>query len=83
MIFSDNSTDSTSNAVLMWTADTSIERRCTAPSKPTQNAIVDSFNGRMSDELLNETMLMSLDHAREKVAVWADHYNTGRFNSPL
>jgi transposase InsO family protein len=43
----------------------------TAPGKPTQNALVKSFNGRMRDELLNETLFTSLAHAREMIAVWA------------
>jgi hypothetical protein len=48
-----------------------------APGKPTQNAFVESFNGRMRDELLNETLFTSsLAHAREKIAAWADDYNT-------
>lgn len=66
MIVSDNSTELTSNAMLMWVADATIDRHCTAPSKPTQNVIVESFNGQMRDELLNETMFMSLEHARER-----------------
>ena len=50
-------------------------------------AFVESFNGRMRDELLNETLFMSLDHAREKIAAWIDDYinsgHTHRWDTPL
>ena len=54
-----------------------------APGKPTQNAFAESFNGKMRDELLNESLFMGLDHARELVSVWADDYNTARPHSSL
>ncbi len=83
MIVSDNGTELTSNAVLEWCGEASIEWHYTAPGKPTQNAFIESFNGRMRDELLNETLFTSLAHAREKVAAWAHDYNTGRPHSSL
>ena len=48
-----------------------------------QNAFVESFNGRMRDELLNETLFTSLAHAREKIPAWTDDYNTRRPHSSL
>lgn len=54
-----------------------------APGKPTQNAFIESFNGRLRDELLNETLFRSLDHAREVLALWKDDYNTIRPHSAL
>ena len=83
MIVSDNGTELTSNAVLEWCGEASIEWHYTAPGKPTQNAFVESFNGRMRDELLNETLFASLAHAREKIAAWAHDYNTKRPHSSL
>ena len=83
MIVSDNGTELTSNAVLEWCGTAKIDWHYTAPGKPTQNAFVESFNGRMRDELLNETLFTSLDHAREKIAAWAWDYNTQRPNSSL
>jgi putative transposase len=83
MIVSDNGTELTSNAVLEWCGTTKIDWHYTAPGKPTQNAFVESFNGRMRDELLNETLFTSLDHAREKIAVWVWDYNTQRPHSSL
>jgi len=83
MIVSDNGTELTSNAVLAGCGEAQVEWHYTTPGKPTQNAFVESFNGRMRDELLNETLFMSLGHAREKIAEWADDYNTGRPHSVL
>ena len=81
MIVSDNGTELTSNAVLAWCSAAGIEWHYTMPGKPTQNAFVESFNGRMRDELLNEPLFMSMGHAREKITAWADDYNTGRPHS--
>lgn len=60
MIVSDNGTELTSNAVLAWSADASIEWHYIAPGKPTQNGFVESFNGRMRDELFNETLFFTI-----------------------
>jgi putative transposase len=83
MIVSDNGTELTSNAVLEWCGAARIAWHYTTPGKPTQNAFVESFNGRMRDELLNETLFTSLAHVREKIAAWVDDYNTGRPHSSL
>lgn len=83
MIVSDNGTELTSNAVLAWCGEAGVEWHYTAPGKPTQNAFAESFNGRMRDELLNETLFMSMGHAREKITAWADDYNTARPHSSL
>ncbi len=73
----------TSNAVLEWCEAAKIDWHYTAPGKPTQNPLVESFNRRMRDELLNETLFTSLDHARDKIAAWARDYNTRRYHSSL
>lgn len=83
MIVSDNGTELTSNAVLAWCEKAQVQWHYTTPGKPTENAFVESFNGRMRDELLNETLFMGLDHAREKVAAWIDDYNNQRPHSSL
>ena len=44
---------------------------------------MESFNGRLRDELLNETLFLSLDHARELLAEWQDDYNTVRPHSGI
>ena len=54
-----------------------------APGKPQQNAFIESFNGRLRDELLNETLFGSLAHARVALAEWRLDYNTVRPHSSL
>jgi putative transposase len=44
---------------------------------------VESFNGRIRDELLNESLFFSLDHAREGLAAWPADYNTRRPHSSI
>jgi putative transposase len=63
-IVSDNGTELTSRAVLEWTNRTRLEWHYIAPGKPTQNAFVESFNGRFRDECLNEEVFASLAEAR-------------------
>lgn len=55
----------------------------TAPGRPMQNGYVESFNGRMRDELLNETLFFGLDHARSAIADWVADFNTARPHSSL
>lgn len=83
MIVSDNGTEFTSNAILRWSQDYLIDWHYIAPGKPTQNAYVESFNGRMRDELLNESLFISLAHARAVIGNWVDDYNTARPHSSL
>ena len=83
MIVSDNGTELTSNAVLKWCGEARVEWHYTSPGEPTENALVESFNGRMRDELLNETLFANLDHTREKIAAWVEDYNTTRPHSAL
>src|ERR1700761_6059089 len=83
MIVSDNGTEFTSTAILAWAEDHRVAWHYIAPGKPTQNGFVESFNGRMRDELLNETLFFSLDHARQKLAAWTADYNTARPHSAI
>ena len=48
-----------------------------------QNGSVESFNGRMHDELLNETLFLSLAHARVEIAAWMEGYDRERPRSAL
>lgn len=83
MIVSDNGTELTSNAVLSWSGEAKIEWHYIAPGRPMQNGYVESFNGRMRDELLNETLFLTLGQARDIVAGWVEDYNTERPHSSL
>lgn len=54
-----------------------------APGKPTQNAFIESFNGRLRDELLDETLLTSLVQALVALGCWRADYNSARPHSQL
>ena len=83
LIVSDHGTEFTSNVMLGWTGENQIAWHFIAPGKPMQNGICESFNGRMRDELLNETLFFGLDHAREAIATWVADYNEHRPHSAL
>ena len=57
-IVSDNGTELTSNAILGWADETGVGWHYIAPGKPQQNGFIESFNGRLRDELLNETLFL-------------------------
>ena len=83
MVVSDNGTEFTSNAMLAWAEEHKIDWHFIAPGKPMQNGFCESFNGRMRDELLNETLFFGLDHARTAITEWVDDYNERRPHSAL
>ena len=83
MIVSDNGTELTSLAILRWAQDRRIEWHYIAPGKPQQNGYVESFNGRLRDECLNETLFASLSHARSVLRAWRDDYNHVRPHSGI
>jgi putative transposase len=82
-IISDNGTELTSNAILTWADQRRVGWHYIAPGKPVQNAFIESFNGRLRDELLNETLFRSLPHARATLQGWRRDYNTDRPHSRL
>ena len=83
MVISDNSTEFTSNAILGWAEERRIEWHYIAPGKPMQNGFIESFNGRLRDELLNEALFSTLDYARMALAIWCADYNNSRPHSRL
>jgi len=82
-VVSDNGTELTSTAILRWSQGRGVAWHYIAPGKPTQNAFVESFNGRLRDECLNETVFTSLQHARAILATWRRDYNEVRPHSAL
>jgi putative transposase len=83
MIVSDNGSELTSNAILAWADQTRVAWHYIAPGKPMQNAFIESFNGRLRDELLNETLFTSLAQARVALRCWRADYNNARPHSQL
>ena len=83
MCVSDNGTELTGMAVLRFSQERQIEWHYIAPGKPTQNAFIESFNARLRDELLNETLFSSLAQVRAVLTAWKDDYNNARPHSAL
>jgi len=78
MIRTDNGAEFTGRAMLTWAHRQGIELRLIEPGKPNQNAYVESFNGRLRDECLNEHWFTSLAHARTVIENWRREYNEER-----
>lgn len=79
----DNGTEFTSLALRQWCKDKGIELLYIQAGKPTQNAYIESFNGKFRDECLNEHWFTSLVHARVIIEQWRVHYNEQRPHSAL
>jgi putative transposase len=74
----DNGLEFCGRAMLMWAHTRGVTLRLTAPGKPTQNAYVESFNGRLRDECLTEHWFTSLAHAQAIIEDWRRAYNEER-----
>lgn len=83
MVVSDNGSAFTSNAILTWADQSRVPWHYIAPGKRMQNAFIESFNGRLRDELLNETLFTSLAQARVTLGCWRADYNDARPHSQL
>ena len=82
-IVSDNGTEFTSMAILEWVQNNGIDWHYIQPGKPTQNAFIESFNGKLRDECLNETLFTSLAEAKHELEYWKEDYNHHRPHSSL
>ena len=82
-VVSDNGPEFTALAMLRWQQEAKVAWHYIQPGKPIQNAFVESFNGRLRDELLNETSFRSLAHVRELLAEWRDDFNQNRPHTSL
>ena len=82
-VVSDNGTEFTSNAILTLADHLQIQWHYIAPAKPTQNAFIQSFNGRLRNDLLSDTLFPSLRHGRARLAAWRTAYDTKRPHSRL
>lgn len=82
-IQSDNGTEFTSNAVMHWAHKNGIEWKFIEPGKPVQNSYIESFNGRIRDECLNEHWFETPDEAKVLIEMWRKDYNEHRPHSSL
>ena len=78
VIRTDNGKEFCGRAMLTWAHEKGVALRLIEPGKPNQNAYVESFNGRLRDECLNEHWFVSLEHARTVIEQWRREYNEQR-----
>ncbi len=79
----DNGTEFTSHAVRNWAAENGVKLHYIEKGKPTQNAFIESFNGKFRDECLNEHWFLSIAEARIEIEKWRQIYNHERPHSSL
>lgn len=79
----DHGTEFTSKSLDEWTWNRGLKLDFIRPGKPTENAFIESFNGRLRDECLNVNEFASLEHARATLKAWQDDYNERRPHSSL
>jgi putative transposase len=82
-IKTDNGSEFISKVMDKWAYERDVELDFSRPGKPTDNAMVESFNGRLRQECLNEHWFMSLQDARHKIEAWRSFYNEERPHSAL
>lgn len=82
-IKTDNGSEFISKVMDKWAYERGIELDFSRPGKPTDNAGVESFNGRLRQECLNANWFLSLADAQAKIAAWRTYYNESRPHSAL
>ena len=78
VIRTDNGKEFCGKAMVAWAHEHGVQLRLIEPGKPNQNAYIESFNGRLRDECLNEHWFPSLLHARTEIETWRREYNEER-----
>ncbi|WP_441295033.1 IS3 family transposase [Luteibacter sp. 9135] len=78
IIRSDNGKEFCGKAMVAWAHERGVQLRLIEPGKPNQNAYIESFNGRLRDECLNEHWFPSLLHARTEIENWRRECNEER-----
>ena len=78
VIRTDNGKEFCGRAMLNWAHQRGVQLRQIQPGKPNQNAYIESFNGRLRDECLNEHWFVSLGHAKTIIEAWRQEYNNER-----
>jgi putative transposase len=82
-IVCDNGTEFTSKAMFFWSKETDVSLGFIQPGKPTQNAFVESLNGKFRNECLNQHWFRTLEEAKYEIDLWRQHYNHVRPHSSL
>lgn len=79
----DNGTEFTSRVVDQWAYQHQVALHFIERGKPTQNALIESFNGKFRDECLNQNWFVDLRDAQDRIEAWRVDYNTVRPHSSL
>jgi putative transposase len=79
----DNGPEFRSKALDVWACQNGVKLHFIEPGKPTQNGLIESFNGRFRDECLNQEWFSSLKEARQLIEAWRVGYNSKRPHSSL
>lgn len=79
----DKGSEFTSKRLDQWAYLNGVRLDFSRPGKPTDNGLIEAFNGRLRAECLNENWFLSLDDAEQKVEAWRRHYNEDRPHSAL
>lgn len=82
-IVCDNGTEFTSKAMFFWSRENRVKLSFIQPGKPTQNAFVESLNGKFRNECLNQHWFRSMKEAEWEIDQWRHHYNHVRPHSAL
>ena len=82
-IGTDRGPEFTSRALDRWAYGCGVDLKLIAAGKPTQNAYIESFNGKFRDECLNDHYFNNLEHARALIAAWRRDYNEARPHSGI
>lgn len=72
-----------SKALAIWAQENAVKLDFIEKGKPTQNAFIESFNGKFRDECVNQTIFFTINDAKEKVELWRKEYNEERPHSAL
>lgn len=79
----DNGSEFSGNEMDRWSHENGVQLHFIRPGKPTENAYIESFNGRLRDECLNANVFYSLEDAKEIIEKWREDYNNWRPHSSL
>ncbi len=79
----DNGPEFISKALDQWAYMNQVELDFSRPGKPTDNAFIEAFNGRLREECLNQNWFLSLEDAQEKIENWRKEYNSHRPHGAL
>jgi len=83
LLKADNGSEFAGKMLDRWVHKRGIRFDISRPGIPTDNGTVESFNGRLRQECLNESWFMSREDARSKIEAWRIHYNQSRPHSAL